>query len=560
MGMTITLRPYQLEACEAVETAVAEGVRRPAVVLPTGGGKTIVFAELARRAHAQGRRPIILVHRDELARQAASKIGLVSGLRAGIVKAEQNETDADVIVASVQTLRSARRIEQISPLQAFVVVDECHHATAKSYRDALDYFGCFDDERPDSIAVGVTATMERGDGARLGEVWQRIVYQRDVTWMIRKGYLTDVKGVRLVVEDLDMSGVRMSAGDFSEGDMGEAIAASSSPEKVAQSYVEHCTNEDGTIRPGILFAPTVETARLFADALNDAGIRATCVHGAMPTDERRKALADYEAGRIDVLCNCMVLTEGFDSPRAEVCVIARPTTSSPLYQQMVGRILRLFQGKAHALVIDVVGASEKHPLSTLATLAGRPLAALKEGQTLLEAIDAFEEENASAEPIVYRDGNVRAEVVDLFHGSRIMWEQTAAGLWYIPCGAERYIALVPSVEPGAYDVAWFRQKRSATSVNGGWLAQGVPDLSLAMAYAESDVTDEEELTAVKERKWRNRKASDKTVAYAKGLGIDVTRLSDAKGGTVSSAITHVLATRRIDGPMQRYAASNGIVL
>jgi hypothetical protein len=311
--------------------------------------------------------------------------------------------------------------------------------------------------------------------------------------------------------------------------------------------------------PGILFAPTVETAHLFCDAFNGVGIKAATIHGAMPTDERRNVLAAYEAGHLQVLCNCMVLTEGFDSPRAQVVVIARPTTSAPLYIQMVGRVLRLFPGKANALVIDVVGASSLHALATLAKLSGRPLHALADEQSLLEAIDALDEEIGSRTPIVYADGTVVASEVDLFHGSRMAWAQTVAGFWFIAT-VDRYITLVPSTEPGAYDVAWFATRVSGLpkDARGGWLTRDVPDLSLAMGYAEAAVTDDEYVVAMKGRQWRNRKASEKTVAMAGRLGIEIESLPDGKGGTMSAAIARALASKRFDEPMTRYMRSKGI--
>ena len=160
------LRDYQDEALAAYDSARAEGVKRPAIVLPTGAGKTVVFAEAARRNLAAGRRSVILVHRDELARQAAHKVSAVAGVKAGVVKAEQNDIHDDIIIASVQTLARERRLAMLDPRNHDVIVDECHHATAKSYRTILDYFGCFD-KSSDSVALGVTATMERGDGTRL---------------------------------------------------------------------------------------------------------------------------------------------------------------------------------------------------------------------------------------------------------------------------------------------------------------------------------------------------------------------------------------------------------
>lgn len=538
------LRDYQREALDAFLSAVEDGVKRPALVLPTGAGKTVVFAHVAQEMAARGLPSVVVVHRDELVRQAAETLAKVSGERVGVVQGTQDDHDAPFVVASVLTLARERRRKRFSDDARCVIVDECHHATARSYISALTHFGCFDPDSK-SVALGVTATMQRGDGVALGKVWERIVFQRDVPWMIRRGYLTDAKGYRLKVEDLDMSRVRKTAGDYNEGDVGEAIVASSSPAKVAEKYDELCRDDDGVIMPGILFAPTVETAGLFADALNARGIRAAVVHGAMEKRDRRRILREYEGGRIDVLCNCMVLTEGFDSPRARVCVIARPTASASLYVQMVGRVLRLYPGKTHALVLDVVGASSLHALSTLATLSGREMK-VKDGESLLEAIDADEER--VGKPSVYSDDRLVAEEVDLFHGSRLVWQQTAAGWWFIGAGG-RYIVIVPSREDASVlDVMWLPKDGKG----GSWIARGLPNLPAAKQAAESDVTDDEHMTAMRDRGWRKRPGSSKSQAYAEQLGVKLDALPDRKGGTVADAITYVLASRRIDPTLKRH--------
>jgi superfamily II DNA or RNA helicase len=560
-GSSISLRDYQIEAVDAVGEAVAGGLRRPVVVLPTGAGKTVIFAEIARRRLERpspaGARTVVLVHRDELARQAAGKIQthLPNGGSVGIVKAERNDIGASVVVASVATLARSQRLEALVSSGGIgtVIVDECHHATANTYRNVLEALGCMSHDPGCAQAVGFTATMARGDGTRLGEVWQEIVYTRDIPWMIRRGWLADVAGIKVTVDDLDLSRVRRTAGDYSEADMGEAILASSSPAETARAYLEHAAG-----RPGILFAPTVEVAHLFTHALQAVGVRACAVYGAMPTDERRAVLADYEAGHVDVLCNCMVLTEGFDSPRAEVAIIARPTTSAPLYVQMVGRVLRPFPGKLRALVLDMVGASAVHRLATLATLAGTRVE-IKDGQGLLEAIDAEQLDTPERKPVTFAEGETVTEEVDLFHGSRIAWQQTDDGYWFIGAG-DRYIAIVPSIEPGEHDVCWY----GAKGKGGGWLRRDVPDLTLAMSVAESEVTDDEHVIVMRERSWRNRRASVKTLALATRLHIDVESLPNRKGGTVSSAITRKLASRRMDGPLNAHlrnlAASHGVTV
>lgn len=527
--MTIRLRPYQVDAADAVDADLAAGVQRPAVVIPTGGGKTVVFSETIRRQQAiRPGKALILVHRDELATQAVSKYQSVNpGAVVGVVKASRNEVDAPVVVGSVQTLAREGRRAKLTGV-GLIIVDECHHATAKSYQDILGHYGV--------PAVGFTATLARGDGARLGDVWEKISYQRPLLRMIREGHLVDVRGIQVVVPDLDLTGVKKSGGDYREGDLGDRLQDSMAPETVAKAYREHAAD-----MPGIVFAPTVATAHLFTEALVAEGFTAATVWGAMPLDERRRVLDDFEHGRIQILSNCMVLTEGFDSPRAQCAVIARPTQSSPLYIQMVGRVLRLFPGKGPALVLDVVGAAGRHELATLADLGGdRPIKP-KDGQTLLKALDDLEaeEESEGGDDGQGYVGEIEARTVDLFAGSRQNWLQTEAGNWFIPAG-DRLIVLIEKTS--GYDVAWVYSKRKG----GEMVARDVTDLGYAMAQGESVITLEEEVMSANDRAWRKRKATEKQLNYAKILGLPVAELTGQRAGVVGDAISIRLASRRLD--------------
>lgn len=550
--MTIRLRDYQDEAVQATLDAWDGGTKRPAVVLPTGAGKTVVFAGLAHRY--LGDRPagspgvLVLAHRDELVSQAVHKINMVApDLTVGTVKAEANELGRDVTVASVQTLRSVVRREQLKAARpvGIGIVDECHHATAATYRTVMDE--CSD------LWLGVTATMARGDRARLGDVWDKIVYQRDIPWMIRKRYLTDVVGLSVPVEDLDMAGVRLSGGDYREGDLGAALEDSHAPQVAAEKYLEHGLGADGKLQPAILFAPTVDSAHAFADAMVKAGIRAATVWGAMPLEERRQTLRDFEAGKVDVLCNCMVLTEGFDSPRATVAIIARPTTSAPLYVQMVGRVLRTYPGKQRALVLDIVGASAMHALATLATLAGSKQLEPKEGQTLLEALDELEAKVAEEVLGSHYDGPpVQLEEVDLFHGSRQQWLKTLGGFWFLPAG-ERFIVIHPALEGRVgWDVAWYGKAKG-----GGWIARGVDDIGYAMAFGEGDLEFGEDTYATKKKGWRKKPASRAQVEFAGKIGaLSLARQHqdgtvNLRAGEVSDWISIRLASSRMDAPITK---------
>jgi superfamily II DNA or RNA helicase len=512
----------------AVQEAWAGGVDRPAVVLPTGTGKTVVFSQLAAEVVAGGR-VLVLAHRDELVRQAADKLrSVMPGLEVGIEQGATRSGRERVVVGSVQTLAGDARRFGAGDFTVGIC-DEAHHATAPTYRKVMA-------DTPKWC--GFTATMARGDGTRLGDVWHKIVYQRDIVTMIRAGHLADVRGVQVTVPDLDMSQVTYSRGDYAEGALGRAMTESLAPQVVAQAYTEHAEGQ-----PGVLFAPTVASAELFAEVLNEHGVRTGLVHGAMPVADRRQVLADFEAGRLDVLSNCMVLTEGFDSPRAAVAILARPTTSAPLYIQMVGRVLRPFPGKRQALVLDVTGASSRHALATLAVLSGSRPVVPKPGQSFLEALDAAEEAiEAQAQEQGYAGPVVTSEV-DLFGGSRQAWSQTRDGYWFIPAG-ERWISICP-LPDGTYDVAWYGKVKG-----GGWIARGVPDIGYAMAWGEGDITGGEQLFASRQSGWRKRPATVKARGYAVSLG--VLAPEGARGGEVADAINVVLASRRMDVPIRRY--------
>src|SRR5688572_12419917 len=233
----IKLRDYQREAIDAVFSAWAEGMRRPAIVPPTGAGKTVVFSALVKEwrkrdgaaLKAYGSRVIILAHRDELVDQAIAKLRAVlpEDVSVGKVKATQNEVTADVMVCSVQTLASQRRLNNLvlldqgkdRPKVGLIITDECHHAAAVSYKKVYDAF-------PDALQLGVTATMARGDRVGLGKVWDDVVYTKSVLWMMSKGYLTDVEAKQVNLWGVDMSDVKTSRGDYQAGDLGRALMES----------------------------------------------------------------------------------------------------------------------------------------------------------------------------------------------------------------------------------------------------------------------------------------------------------------------------------------------
>ena len=559
MRGNLPLREYQRTAIDKIRDAWDTGVQRPAVVLPTGAGKTVIFSHLAREIlkDRKGGNVLILVHREELATQTVAKLHAIAPhLSVGVVKAERDEVDADVIVGSVQTLRKSARLERLPKITA-VIVDECHHATADSYVKILRYVGCMDVESG-TPAVGFTATMGRDDAKTakvgLGDIWQKIIFSMDILDMIPDGYLVDPRGIMVTIDGMSLAEAKIVKGDFSESSLSDLLLDADAQHTVAQAYAEHAKD-----RKGLLFAPTVKAAHAFADAFNAAGITTEVVHGSMSADDRRFVLKRFASGETQVLSNCMVLTEGFDQPDASAVVIARPTRSASLYVQMVGRVLRPFPGKADALVLDVVGATEDHTLATLADLSTGRVDTVEPGESLMGAAKRI----AKRGVLGLARYAVGVKAVSLFERSKSVWAQTDAGLWFVSTGCGdpescdlatdgtcrgHLVFLWPGSEPGTYRVGI-----CPTYARGGrWVTDEDVDLSTAMAVGEQTVeaTDSGFLTS-KRAAWRRRNEppSPAQVGYARRLGIEISDGITKSG--LSDLINKVVASRRLDGRFRK---------
>lgn len=551
-AQVLPLRDYQRNGIAKLHAAWDRGVRRPALVLPTGGGKTVMFGHITAEFLDQRprRRALVLAHRDELVTQAAQKIkSIAPHLPVGIVKAERNDTWARVVVASVQSLRSGRRLAALRDV-GLIVVDECHHATAKTYKAILGHYGAFDDAS-DVRVVGVTATLARSDRQALGEVWQEAIVVASVIDLVKAGHLLDPKGKRIEVPDLRLGEVRKSRGDYQDGDLGRAMVGSLAPEIVAKAYLEHAPDDHG-----VAFWPTVEAAQVGAEAMNDHGIRTEVIHGKTPLDQRRDILRRADEGKVQALSNCMVLTEGFDWPRARVAVIARPTQSAPLYQQMVGRVLRPFSGQDQALILDVVGASLMHNLASLIDLSDKDVK-IRDGESLSEALEREEAElddRDDTEPELYRGDTVAADFDPLGRAAKRVWATTRGGTAFLAV-SDRYVFLVPATgpdaAPGTWDVAWAASDRPIGGRHGAFLHRGV-ELGYAARWAELhvDELDADSFTA-KKSTWRKRQPSGTQVRLAARYGIVVeggmnagelsTKIDGAKASpTVDTFVTRIL--------------------
>lgn len=358
---TLEPRSYQTRALANIAKAEREGVRRPLIVHPTGTGKGVVMGALASEREDRGR-SIVLVHREELASQFIEKLGWQAPhLRTGIVKATQDEVDADVVVASVPTAhrdaRLARLLESAgrSPFGT-IIADEAHHAPAPSWTKLLTGLGAFNPYGP--LAVGFTATPERDNGKTLG-VWEKVVDYMSIREAIFGGYLVPILPAEVIETKMDMRKVRKTNGEggYSDGDLGRELEESGAIAQMADAVLEHATD-----RKGVAFLPTVRTSDLLAEALQARGIAAEHLDGETDPTERKAILRRLKTGETLWVTNCAVLTEGFDEPSISAVLVGRPTRFHGLYVQMVGRGTRLSPGKKDLLILDVVGASNRHEL------------------------------------------------------------------------------------------------------------------------------------------------------------------------------------------------------
>ena len=348
------LRPYQQAAREAVEEQWQRGIARTLVVLPTGCGKTIVFVKIVEDMVRNGERVLILAHRGELLDQAADKMQKAVGLGCAVEKADQSclGTWYRVVVGSVQTLMREKRLSQFDKdYFQTIVIDEAHHAVSDSYQRVLEHF-------PSAKVLGVTATPDRGDMRNLGKVFESLAYEYTMPKAIREGYLVPIKALTIPLS-LDLSGVSVQAGDFKAAEISTAL----------DPYLEQIATEMEKVckaRKTVVFLPLVKTSQKFRDILNAHGFQTAEVNGNSP--DRAEVLEAFDRGEYNVLCNSMLLTEGWDCPSVDCVVVLRPTKVRSLYSQMIGRGTRLHPGKDHLLLLDFLWHTARHELCHPASL------------------------------------------------------------------------------------------------------------------------------------------------------------------------------------------------
>lgn len=384
------LRPYQQKAREAIQQEWEENKKRTLLVLPTGCGKTIVFSKVIEDRVKKGERVLVLAHRGELLEQASDKLQKATGLKTATEKADQTSIGSffRVVVGSVQTMMREKRLNQFPPdFFDTIVVDEAHHCISDGYQRVLKHF-------ENSNVLGVTATPDRGDMRNLGSYFESLAYEYSLPAAIKEGYLSPIKALTIPLK-LDLTGVKQQAGDFSTKDLGTALDPYLY--QIADEMVKHCLD-----RKTVVFLPLVKTSKKFRDILNERGFRAAEVNGE--SKDRQEILEDFENNQYNVLCNSMLLTEGWDSPAVDCIVVLRPTKIRSLYSQMVGRGTRLFPGKEELLLLDFLWHTDRHELSHPAHLIAENEEVAKKMTENIEeagiAIDLEEAEITAAEDVV----------------------------------------------------------------------------------------------------------------------------------------------------------------
>lgn len=425
--MNIALRDYQIEAINSVTVSFLEGIRRQLIILPTGSGKTIIMAALAMQFN---KKTLLIAHREELISQAVDKFRLVwPEASIGVCMAERDEIDRQVVIGSVQSCSRPKRLERLKE-QGFelMMIDEAHHSSADSYQNVINDLGFGIDSK--KLLVGVTATPQRADSQTLGSTFEKITFSRSIGTMIKAGYLSPVVG-RKILTNLTFQRIATSGGDFVLSDLAEAMNTEERNKFIVDKFKQYASQ-----RKSIAFCCNVQHCKDLSDAFNNQGIKSGAVWGDMASEDRQRTLEDLKHGRIQVATSCGILTEGYDEPSINSIIMARPTKSSSLYAQCVGRGLRLWPGKSDCLVLDF---TDRHNnLDAIMTLNSVVPEAL---HIIEEAIPQNNDVDRTSKIEVIHDLD---EEFDILGATRFIWTSIGDDEWSLIDDKKREIVMHPS--------------------------------------------------------------------------------------------------------------------
>jgi len=473
------LRPYQREAVAAVHKEWEEGHLRTLLGQATGTGKTVEFSIITNDQVGKGERVLQLAHREELLTQAADKLKATTGLDSVIEKAGSSALGSPlpVTVASIQSLSQPKRLERFDPdYYQTIICDEAHHALSDSYQRVLLHF-------PKAKVLGVTATPDRGDKRNLGEYFDSMAYEYPMSKAIKDGWLVPITA-QLIPLELDISKVKVSNGDFSVNDIGYALEPYL--EQIADEMVTYCKD-----RKTVVFLPLITTSRRFCEMLKRRGLKAAEVNGQ--SDDRHQVLDDFANGGYDILCNSMLLTEGWDAPFVDCVVILRPTKLRGLYQQMVGRGTRLSPetGKKDLLLLDFLFLTERHDLCKPSSLISKDQAIADRIDKMMkenpEGVDIIEaEEQAERDAVAEREETLARQLAEMRGRKR---KQVDPLQYALSIDAEDLVGYVPSF---AWEMAPPSVKQLKFLEGRGIFAESVPNAGMASMLIDKLIRRQDE--------------------------------------------------------------------
>jgi superfamily II DNA or RNA helicase len=566
------LRTYQTAAANAVEQDWQNGKERVGVVLPTGSGKSTVIGELIKRGYRRGQRSVTLAHRGELLDQMKRDLLAVDptipASDIGIVRAEQDDHHCPIVFATLQTLATTHRRAALGERE-LIFWDEVHHAGADGFHTTFSELGGYDG----ALMAGFTATMYRNERGEigLGDVIQKISYEKDIRWAIKNGFLVQPHGLTVRIKGLDkLNDVRNVAGDFHQGEMAEIMEA-------ATQYVVDAIKLHAADRTPIIFAASVDAAHHIAEALTDADYPSIAVTGEISYADRQPLYEAFRSGAAKALVTVQVLTEGADFPMCDAVVLARPTRSRNLYSQMIGRALRLWPEKTDALVMDLAGSARTMKLVSLTQLdTGAEVKEVDENGDPFELSPDDIEELIGGGPVdmpkLVRQGPVDMVTIDLLANSDSLWLETPRGVPFINlmddgevvflwprckgCNENKSITHGCGAADGdAVWIEWAIGQINTRTGKGGWVtASGryvsetgpdYTDLPTAIENGEMWIVVSEQHLPSKNASWRrNQKPSEKQLGLARSLKIVMAE--DMTKARLSDEISIKIAARRLD--------------
>ena len=525
------LRPYQLDCLEAIQNKFKEGINRQLVVLPTGSGKTVIFSELIKRRNLK---TLVIAHRIELLEQAQSKINEAApDIETGIFCGDRRCHDKQITIASIQSAKNYLKLLKEEDYQ-LIIIDEAHHAAAKSYKNLLRHLGFIQENGKDrnsivavkKLLVGFTATPSRGDGKGLDHVFQEVVSHLSIKKLINQGYLIKPEGLHVTV-GIDLRELCLRLGDFEKSQLQRIML-----EEKALKVVVNTIKTQASNRRGIVFTVNIEHAEILTKLIQGEGFSCEAVHSKISMEDRQQRLQDFSSGKIQFVVNPMILTEGFDCPRADCMINASPTLNRSLYVQKAGRVLRLHPEKENALLIDFGFSKKRHALKTAIDLYGdakirqlREKRELQPSQDQTEKIDFSvaefkeserEEYNPLGEEAVYAWNKVPNEETYYIQGSGVKMIVKAFDSGQ--CLVMRHIWDGDKLEPYGY-----HEKSQA--------------FELAESLAEK--TDGA-FCFSRNAKWRKDPASKKQLAYLKMLSQSLQVSINFDGITKGKASDYIL--------------------